>query len=433
MCFIITYHILELDPSNVISIGKKCVQNHGAKVAADIETLIRQALARQNGFDPVVRQKIYQSSRNALAKMIARSDALPPEIIKARSQSLEDTISKIENEFSLELDPAPIATTSEPPVEILQQVELSVQNQISHPETFVPQQPEPPAFQEITPAVQPDLATTTQPQQGVAEVRAVAEPSTVPPVYQASPEAAGTRQQPAAHQPSVGPDPVEEYAKATPQNARPKRKKFRYLVWLMMLMVMAIVGWVAYSLSLEYLTAKPTKLNNPQIARNNGGTSGGEFFTILDPTQPSALVTGGNGTAEILSAGSQPVVRITSVRQPGNLSQQADPIYLELAPGILKDIAGKKVTVEIFAKSGGNRAATFSVSCDFGTLGKCGRKRFRIGLQPEAVIFSIQISGDYVEGQKVRLALNTDVTSAAAQTGKGAKIDIIYARIKIVQ
>ena len=145
------------------------------------------------------------------------------------------------------------------------------------------------------------------------------------------------------------------------------------------------------------------------------------------------MITAGNGTAEILSEISVPAIRIVSVRKPGAHETPAEPLLLELAPGILKNIAGKRVTVEIMAKSGDSGAATFAVSCDFGDLGDCGRKRFRIGLQPEAVIFSIEISGDLKEGQRAFLAINTDVTSSAAISGKGAKIDIVYARIRITE
>ena len=68
--------------------------------------------------------------------------------------------------------------------------------------------------------------------------------------------------------------------------------------------------------------------------------------------------------------------------------------------------------------------------CDFGGLGECGRKRFRVGLQPEAVIFTIRIPAELSKGRRGFLAINTDVTSAAALTGKGAQVDIVYARLR---
>ena len=404
-------------------------------MAADIESLIRQALARQNGFDPQIRQKIYQSSRNALARMIAKSSALSPEIIGARNRALENTIAKIEGEFSAQVEPAPveiveIETPPEPepvpqPPEPEPAPQAPIEERISVPADLMPTATDIPVQVPVAPvAIEPQIAV-----EPVAPVAPVSAEIHIAPEPQPLPEFVPESITQVPDYPAL--DPAAQHAAETLRSTRPKPKKFRFLVWLLTLVIMGIVGWVAYSLALEYLTPKATTPDNPQVTRENGVTPAGNFFTILDATQPSALITGGNGTADIMSETSQPAIRIMSVRQPGTESTPAQPLLLELAPGILKDIAGKKATVEIFAKSGSNSAATFSVTCQFGALGECGRKRFRIGLQPEAVVFTIQISADYVEGQKAYLAINTDVTSSAAQSGKGAKIDIIYARVRV--
>ncbi len=408
-------------------------------MAADIESLIRQALARQNGFDPQIRQKIYQSSRSALARMIAKSSALSPEIIGARNRALENTIAKIEGEFSAQVEPAP--------VEIVE-IETQPEPQTVPPPPIPEPDPQPIAPEPVAPIapalIEERISVPAALESAAAEIPTQI-PAAIEPQVEVAPVAPINAEIHMAPEPlpefvpeSITQvpdypalDPAAQHAAATLRSTRPQPKKFRFLVWLLTLVIMGIVGWVAYSLALEYLTPKPTTPNNPQVTRENGVTPAGDFFTILDATQPSALITGGNGTADIMSETSQPAIRIMSVRQPGSESTPAQPLLLELAPGILKDIAGKKATVEIFAKSGSNSAATFSVTCKFGALGECGRKRFRIGLQPEAVVFTIQISADYVEGQKAYLAINTDVTSAAAQSGKGAKIDIIYARVRV--
>ena len=353
-------------------------------MAGDIESLIRQALARQNGFDPQVRLKIYQSSRNALAKIIAKSGVVPPNIIESRNRSLENTIRKIETEFT---------------------------SQVSNPQTDLI---------EPNPNVSPDPARLDVPTASPPH-----SPDFVAPNLNVAPVGVGP-------QVNLAPPPAarDRYADPTPQHIRPRRKPIRYVIWIIALAILAIFGWIAYMLTVSFLDPQSefSSSNKTSQASNAGDNEG--FLTILEPTQPSALITGGNGTAEILSDISQPAIRITSVRKADNHDTQAEPLLLELAPGILESIAGKKATVEIRAKSGDVSPATFAVVCDFGALGECGRKRFRVGLQPEAVVFSILISADLIEGQRAFLAINTDVTSAAAITGKGAKIDIIYARIR---
>lgn len=403
-------------------------------MAADIETLIRQALARQNGFDPQVRAKIYQSSRNALAKMIAKSGLVPPDIIEARNRSLEDTISKIDQEFtanvSQENDSQPETTQQNEPSGIFQTPSFEptapALPPVSIPDTFDPggysKESQTPNVSDTPIQVSPPVVSATSP---VTTTKAASTPEM---------ETASQFFEPANSEPVPLPQTQVEgqldYAEPTPQFARPQRKPFRYVIWITALAIFIIVGWIAFTITLKFMEPDPVNPVNGQTSGSNGSDTQGNFVTILEPDQPSALVTNGNGSAKILSGSSQPAIRIMSLRQDDNRAAPAEPMLLELAPGILKNIAGKKVTVEIFAKSGDSGPATFSVTCSFGSLGECGRKRFRIGLQPEAVIFSIQISKDYQEGQRAFLAINTDVTSAAAISGKGAQIDIVYARIK---
>ena len=462
-------------------------------MAADIETLIRQALARQNGFDPQVRSKIYQSSRNALAKMIAKSGVIPPNVIDARNRSLEDTIIRIEREFTSEvpLQSTPNSFDIGLPNIGHSNIEQS-DNVLPNIEQSNPEQPniEPPnngslnngqtefrhqvgatARQEAETNPQDSLRKSFEPAKTASESTGLGahntssdEPSVVagnrqsevPPVDvnrpfydkkptpQLSPQPpAKDQQNPPSERAPAGlesflqnasspapPTSSEQYSEPTPQYARPRPKPIRYFIWVVLAAILLVAGWVAYMLTVSYLepTAdQPVVGQNLQVLETDDAAG---FVTILDPAQPGALITAGNGTAEILSETSQPAIRIMSVRKADASDIPAKPLLLELAPGILKNIAGKKVTVEIMAKSGDSGAATFAVSCDFGELGDCGRKRFRIGLQPEAVVFSIQISADLKEGQRAFLAISTDVTSAAAISGKGAKIDIVYARIR---
>ena len=481
-------------------------------MAADIESLIRQALARQNGFDPAVRAKIYQSSRNALAKMIANSGVIPPNVIDARNRSLEETINKIESEFTAEVAPAPrvnqtnVAAHSgyqnqtpdqtynhdhdQAPEQTYDQTYVAAQPaQVSIPQSFEPRTPatedrRPPlanhtrsqttGFKQTADlprdnfAPSPPPATPyrnpnqTVPDQAVPDqsLAGPAPPSFAPQAPNFIPQAPP----PVQHQPSIGPQPQgfspgqpgaipvepadnrlhinmpmgvdsdhqgpgEQYATPTPQYARPRRKPIRYFIWIIFVVLLLVVGWIAYTLTISFLDTPANDPANGQVSQTGDNRNLEDFITILEPTQPGALITAGNGTAEILSDVSQPAIRIMSVRKPNARKKQAKPLLLEIAPGILKDIAGKKVTVEILAKSGDSGPATFVVICQFGQLGECGRKRFRVGLQPEAVIFSIQIAATVKKGQRAYLAINTDVTSAAPLSGKGSKIDIIYAGI----
>ena len=413
-------------------------------MAADIETLIRQALARQNGFDPMVRAKIYQTSRNALAKMIANSGAVPLEIINSRNRSLEQTISKIEQEFTSEM-PRPSTrdrqTASDPNLN-------DPSGPISVPQSFEPLAPPQQPFQQQNP-INPPSYSHNEPDNSSLHYPQSSDPIVPDPLAQN--QAAQHHQIPnPINQSAQNPDsdffatPATgerysderatfdpPYAGQTPEYSRPMRKPFRYVIWVIAITILAIAGWVAYTVTVNYLKNQNPNQTNQQSAPNTDDNVAVNFLTILEPTEPGALITGGNGSAKILTDTSQAAIRIVSVRKPDTPEVQAGPMLLKLAPGVLKSIAGKKTTVEILAKSGDSGPATFTIFCDFGELGECGRKRFRIGLQPEAVVFSILISEQVTEDQKAFLAINTDVTSAAALTGKGSQVDIIYARLKV--
>ena len=107
------------------------------------------------------------------------------------------------------------------------------------------------------------------------------------------------------------------------------------------------------------------------------------------------------------------------------------PIQLKIKPGVLEQISGKKVTIEIYAKSGGAGPAAFAVECKLDGLGSCGRKRFRVGLQPEAAVFSVTMRPDEGSGADAHLAISTDITSSAEITGIGDAVDIIYVRLRV--
>ena len=96
----------------------------------------------------------------------------------------------------------------------------------------------------------------------------------------------------------------------------------------------------------------------------------------------------------------------------------------------MEQISGKNVTFEIYAKSGSSSPAQFTVRCQFGELGSCGRKRFRVGLQPEASIFAFDIGNVINSNQNAYIAISTDITEEASVTGKGDPIDIVYARLR---
>lgn len=345
----------------------------GLTKLADFEGLIRQALARQNAADPAVRKKVYQSSRNALARMIVGGGAQSPSAIQEQRQALENSIQRIEAGYT---------------------------------EPFAPQTPELPP--EITP-----------------------EPQVQPPIA----ETAGPEEVPAPPAPEPGPEyPEEDH----PIYENPSSGRGRIIAIAAFVTLLAVIVWLVYSLVTTILgpdSDVQTQQNTAAPTRNGSEVEDGDqasnYITILSPADTSTLQTVGRGRAEIVKQSNLDMIRLTSLRDVDDRSTPAEPILLEVSDGVLDQIAGQRVFVEILAKSGSTGPAVFAVGCTIAGVEVCGRKRFRIGLQPEAIVFPIDVPQNASEDASAFLTVNTDITSSASLTGEGDAVDLLYARLRL--
>ena len=198
--------------------------------------------------------------------------------------------------------------------------------------------------------------------------------------------------------------------------------------------VVLVVLWILYAL-LANMPDEQASDNSGvvlgPVGESQTAEDGSVFITLLEPTDLSALVTAGRGTAELITEQRQQVLRLQSVRQGALTATGAEPILLELEKGVLNQISGKVVTVELYAKSGQNGPAQFAVECDFAGDSICGRKRFPLGTQPARIVFTLDLTGGIKPSERAYLAINTDITNAADSSGTGDAIDVIYARLRL--
>ncbi|MGI9400157.1 MAG: hypothetical protein ACR2O0_02795 [Rhizobiaceae bacterium] len=368
---------------------------------ADFEGLIRQALARQDASDPAVREQIYQASRNAFARMIAGAGPQPPHAIQYQKDALENCINRIEASYQ----PPPQPEVPPEPVSV-------------EPEPVAPQ-PAP---------VQDDFASAPDPVAG--EFTDGSEPFPEPDF--ADPEFPETEEYLPEDENDLF---LEEAARANSMiEGGGIRRPLAIFAFLCLLL---ITGWLIYTLinMLSPGTVTQTGVDDPipELIQNTQteAEANTPFITILSPSDTEALETSGRGRAQIINQSNLDLIRLTSVRSRQNLAQSAQPILINISPGVMEQIAGRRVTVEILAKSGGSGPATFSISCIFNNAEACGRKRFRIGLQPEAIVFALNVPQESSAAEGAHFALNTDITGSASITGQGDVVDILYARLRL--
>ncbi len=99
-------------------------------------------------------------------------------------------------------------------------------------------------------------------------------------------------------------------------------------------------------------------------------------------------------------------------------------IVFDVTQRVLEQISGKNVVFDIVARSGEDRQTRFSVDCDFGALGDCGRKRYRAGDEKGDFLFEIELPAK-VPDSKGTIAV--DVLRA----GKGRAIDVYEIKVSV--
>ena len=497
---------------------------------ANFEGLIRQALQNQNAGDPAVRQRIYQSSRNALAKMLQNSPDVGDEAAQRQRDRLEASIVSIEADYvpreqAVPPDQAAPREEVRPPEPGLPEAETvhaettaETSQQVSAPPPSVA---EPSAGTEET---DPVLAMLEQASLGTVDSPAVAppvsepfNPDAVPPAGEAA-EGGVSRDDPAARyldessdfqgykpeplfplpqsEPTVDIDPQVTGGQpgsavpplpgepASPEPAAPqahapqpiqadlgdvhewnqavepagaesppqsdldgltaerepypvynRKNPILRRIWpiALILGILLVILWLMYALftNMGENGASNGQSDNPgPVGETQLSGDGSATITLLEPTDLSALVTAGRGTAELTTVQNEQMLRLQSVRQDGQTSASAQPILLEMERGVLQQIMGKPVTVELYAKSGLTGPAQFAIECTVAGESVCGRKRFRVGQQPERIVFSMDLKNVSDADARAFLAMNTDITTEADTSGKGDIIDLIYARLR---
>lgn len=432
---------------------------------ANFEGLIRQALSSQDADDEKVRQRIYGSSRNALEKMLSRMEGVTPQIEDQRRKQLELAIAKVESDYTssseaesdtIELQDEGAADNadrlapepSEDPTEGIQEPKTDrvpgryIDDFLDRPRTAVVSPPSPgPSIASRSPAPQdepaPDAIDVAGPPGAPVPEGIEVEPEELQPVP-AEANVSVDREEPRMDFPTEGefdPGFDEDDLRRNPPPKYNRRNPLLRRVWsiLMAIAVLLVILWIAYAIMTQWPQNERRGQQSPitaPVGEATTDTDGSVVITLLEPTDLSALVTAGRGSANLINEQNRQMLRIQSLRQ-GTSGNGADPILLELEPGVLRQVAGKEVTVEFFAKSGMAGPAQFAVECNFGDSNACGRKRFRVGLQPERIVFSLDSPPPLdIDGQAF-LAINTDITNAADTTGEGDIIDIIHVRLRL--
>lgn len=115
----------------------------------------------------------------------------------------------------------------------------------------------------------------------------------------------------------------------------------------------------------EFQPDGPPPLSDQQAIDREGN----DWITIFTPTDPTRVLTLSGGTAQVIEIEGGMALRIRS-------SAPGEPVRFEVGQGILQTVAGRSAVFNIRARTEPGQETEILVTCDFGPLGDCGRKRY---------------------------------------------------------
>ncbi len=335
-----------------------------------IESAIRNALTKADSSDPAVRQRIYESVWSAHERAMAANAQLSDPQRAERREKLKAAISHIEQEMRANA------------------------NRVSDEEM-------------LAPAPQYDGGLGV-PELDHSDVRS---------------QGKGSRK----HKNKAEAEPDLGYEQGLSQPAKPKkRKKSRIFSLALPVAFLVTAGFIGWSLYNSFVTIGPVG-NAPLAQSGNAGpvmqgneADSKDWVTIFTPAQPDRISVQGKATAEIGGSGNARYVRIKS-------PTAADTASFDIGQGVLDQLEGKQATFEVMVRSDDGGTVQMSVSCDLGSLGDCGRKRYDVTDQQSSLLFDLPVPEVSSANSSGRLVLTSDIN------GTGKSIDIYTIRVKTVE
>lgn len=330
-----------------------------------IERAIRNAFAKAEAHNPAARQRIYEAAWGAHERALATNAALNDGQKAQRRQKLKDAISRIEREFLPRQDTAP---QREPSSDTLGSAD--------------------PVLGRAAFEAGPALDT--------ADIR---------PTLKKSRRSAG-----------------EGYEASATHRSRTKKRRspfYSYGIPALVLVVAVMIGYSLYNSFADFTRGSSSPLHaDGSIAPVMEGEDpeGRRWINIFTPQEATRMSVQGRGQAEIMREGNSSFVRIQSLGV-------GDTITFDVGEGVLNQLAGKKATFDIVARSEGEGTTQMSVSCNFAALGDCGRRRYDIRDTIGDFLFDVTFPADQTVGGGGTITINSDLS------GQGKPVDIYAIRV----
>ncbi len=380
-----------------------------------VEKAIRSALEKGNAEDRAFRERVYRSAFAALERATQAQPHTTVEMAIKRRQNLQAKITSIEAEFLPAPPDLPVQPSEVPVISLDEDV---------------------PAVEAAAPSIDEPSAATREDRHlpDVSPVDLAKSEAAVPPVsLDAAPEMSAPGVDLGAQR-LQEPDRARAPRAAVERRPRRRRPFAAAFAIVTLLCIVVIGGWAAYELGLfnsgsdvppasprlveedefdpaDETPAEPGDLGGSQELRN--------WITVFTPADASGVNAPTGASADVSEDESGRFLRIRSGTDGSN-------VVFDVGQGVLEEIVGKKAVFDISARGADAQQTQISISCDFGELGDCGRKRYAVGYERGEYLFDVQLPANR-PGAGGSIAINSDFA------GEGKAVDIYEIRVSVVE
>ncbi len=401
---------------------------------AGFEDLIRNTLERHGDLSPERREAVYESSRQALERMLQRNDSLTPTAKETQRKRLEDAIAAIEAGYLTGSTPqssAPATTTAAPlaPSEPIPAAPRS--GPASNVSTTDPAQvrSSSPAHPQVAAGSQaPHTVARTQPQthDPLEPTAPIAETVVPPPASSPHVAVEGGSEYESEQYDLQGPARLEDFPGIYSERTSRERRPFaKLLLWTIILAGFGVAVWWAINFGPALVQQQlGGAVPNPEQPIESGQfvpESEKGWVTAFNPVDDSAnVVTGNRGTASLYQDDTSSFIRMAS-----NRGGTDNNLQIIIPREVLIPFRGQGATIELLVKNSSDAPHQIAVFCEFGSMGSCGRKRFDARDRAEAQIFDVTLNDiDLAVNEDAFISINTDLE------GEGRSIDLYAIRIR---
>lgn len=410
-----------------------------------IEKAIRNAFEKGDASDQAFRERVYRQAFAALDRVLQANPGVTVESAIKRRKALQAKIVDIEQEFtqpreSLAADPLMVAV---PPLPV--EAPSAPEHPVHTPHVEAPAPPP-----RTTPVPQVSIVSVgpapkapeprVEPEPVAESPAPLPEPVVVPEVVveETEPEVSAPLVEPAIAvdeqplQPEEAPAEVRPTERVVAGRERRRRPMAAMFVAVTLFSILAIGIWWAMQTGLLGNTtqSEPVRTvlppeadfepgaDEPAVAPGQADASR-DWIEVFNGNDPNALSAPSDASAEAMHEDGANFVRIKS-------GESGAAVLIDINPGVLEQIAGKRATFDIVAKAQEGQDTQMSVTCNFAELGDCGRKRYAVGNARADYLFEIDMPAKK-PGAAGTIAINSDFDN------QGKSVDVYEVKVSVDQ